>query len=336
MATTMDYAAYDRAYAAELHARFESRTPARVFDCHFHLSPNEMAPLPQSFTFDRCIKDTEAIIGKNRIKGGLLMGNPQMFETKEALDEERRYTCEVAAERDGFVTGLLVVPWDNPNEIEDWLRKYPKIVALKPYRCWSQVVDSFEADILDYAPEWMWELAEKWNLCVIIHLSHYGDMLKDPRNGEQIRYLCKKYPNSTMVLAHCAMGHHPDKYLSGLKYLEGLDNVWIDCSGVSEALSIYYTLKHIDLKKIMYGTDGWSFGQALGRVAAYGGNFLGLHTAANLNNLPQDYRYQPLTNTCECHLAFLAAGDIYGLTNEQWEDVFYNNAADLYYSKIRK
>ena len=161
MATTMDYAAYDRAYAAELHARFESRTPARVFDCHFHLSPNEMAPLPQSFTFDRCIKDTEAIIGKNRIKGGLLMGNPQMFETKEALDEERRYTCETVTKRDGFVAGLLVVPWDDPHEIEDWLRKYPKIVALKPYRCWSQVVDSFEADILEYAPEWMWELAEE-------------------------------------------------------------------------------------------------------------------------------------------------------------------------------
>lgn len=48
------------------------------------------------------------------------------------------------------------------------------------------------------------------------HLSHYTDVLRHPKNIEQIRYLSAKYPNSKIILAHCGMGHNPYKMRDGL------------------------------------------------------------------------------------------------------------------------
>lgn len=319
----------DREYERELMDRFKERMPEKVFDAHFHLSKKEIAGVSEDKVFDVWKSVTEDLVGEGRVAGGLLMGNPFSFKSKEQLDAERLFACELSAAHEGFVNGLLVTPWDDPKEIVGWLEKYPHIVALKPYRVWAQAEDTYEADILDYAPEWIWEIANEWGISVINHLSHYGDMLKDPRNGEQIRYICQKYPKAKMILAHCAMGHHPDKLKSGLHYLEGLDNIYMDCSGVSEALSILYSIQALGPKRVMYGSDGYNFGQMLGRVFAVGGNFMGIHDGDSLD-LPPDYRYMPLGNSCEGLLALFAAGDIYGLTDSQWEDIFFGNAAEIF------
>lgn len=324
----------DHAYEQELYARFHKRTPAKVFDAHFHVSPDEIPGVSPEHVFEACVAATNKVLGEGKVQGGLLIGNPKMFPSKQALDDERRFTCETVTANPGFYTGLLATPTDSAEELDGWLDQYPKIAALKPYRCYAPVPDTYEADILDYAPEWMWELADSRSLAVVLHLSHYGDMLKDRRNGEQIQYLCKKYPGAKMILAHCAMGHHPDKLKSGLPYLEGLENVWMDCSGISEALSIIYALQAMGPERVMYGSDGYNFGQMLGRVMALGGNFLGIHDGDALE-LPPDYRYMALNNMCESALALFAAGDLYGLTEVQWQDVFYHNANDLYSSCCR-
>jgi len=331
----MNYSKYRPiAYEQELYQRFHARTPAKVFDAHFHLMADDIPGVPADKVFDAWLASTNEVLGPNRVQGGLMMASPKVCKTEEEMQSILQFVVDQAILHPEYVIGHVVRPEDDPAEVEKWLEKYPFIVALKPYRCYARAEDTYEADILDYAPEWMWELAEKWNLAVIIHLSHYGDMLKDPRNGEQIRYLSKKYPNAQMVLAHCAMGHHPDKLKSGLHYLEGLDNVWIDLSGVSEALSFIYIIKAFGTDKLFYGSDGYSFGQLFGRVMAMGGNFLGIHDDDQVE-LPPDYHYQPLTNVCENVQALYAAGDLCELTQQQWEDIFYNNADRLYNSRRR-
>jgi len=327
---------YDYAYDAELKARFCARTPPKVFDAHFHLSAGEIPNVLPEEELSFCRDLTEEYIGKGKLQGGLLMGNPGRFPTEERFDEERRFGCELTANTEGFVSGLLVKAVGTPEDTERWLDRYPKIVALKPYKNYARAENSYAADLLDFAPEWMWELADAQNIAVVVHLSHYGDMLRDPRNGEQIRYICQKYPNAKMVLAHCAMGHHPDKLKSGLHYLEGLSNVWMDCSGVSEALSIIYSLQALGAKKLLYGSDGYSFGFGdNGRCMPVGGNFMGVYDSSSML-LPPDYQYHPIRNVSESLLALFAAGDILGFTDNQWEDIFWNNAANLYNPQNRK
>ena len=346
MALTYKIPGYDYEYEAELCERFHASLPARVFDAHFHLSPNEIAGSDKAFlvpeavrsvtpeqNFDIYKSDTEQYLGKGRLVGGLLMGNPKCFQTPEALDEERIFSCETAAAHEGFVTGLLAMPWETPEKLVSFLERYPRIAALKPYRCYAQAPDTFEADIATYAPDWMWEVAEQYALPVVLHLSHYKNMLKDEANGRDIRRLSRAYPHAKIVLAHCALGHHPDKLRSGLAYLDGLDNVYMDCSGVSEALSIVYALRALGPGRVMYGSDGYHFGYMPGRVMAMGGNFLGIHKEPAL---PRDYRYHPLNNVCEGLLALTSACDLLSIEGQELEAIYYGTAGDLFYGACRQ
>jgi len=331
---------YDYKYDAELREKFQARKPKKVFDAHFHLSPNEIPGVPSDEIFDEWFKLTEDYVGHGTLSGGLLMGNPKLFETKAKLDEDREYGCELAAAHEGFVSGLVTRPIDSAEDVVDWLGRYNKIVAIKPYRNYALGCDdykqTFEADITSYAPEWMWEVAQQYGLVMMIHLSHYYEMLRDPRNGEQIRYLSRKYPNTKIILAHCAMGHHPPKMKDGLKYLEGLDNIWMDCSGISEALSILYAIRELGHERMLYGTDGYCFGDGNnGRCIAAGGNFFGIYCGLKVS-MPADYNYAPIRNIAEGLQALYAAGDILGLTQDQYDDIFYNNSANLFYPIIRK
>ena len=228
--------------------------------------------------------------------------------------------------------GGLGCPWDDPAYTEEWVRTHPKIVAIKPYRSYAQCEDTYEADITDYAPEWMWEIAEQYSLPVVVHLSHYRDMLKDEANIRDINYLCRKYPHAKMVLAHCALGHHPDKLKSGLPHIADLPNVYMDCSGISEAMSIIYSLRTLGPSRIMYGTDGYGFGLREGRCMALGGNFLGLHKDFPL---PPDYHFMPINTLCEGLLALTSACDVCGTTADKLGEIYYRTATTLYYGACR-
>ena len=318
----------DLTYQNELAARFRARTPARVFDAHFHLSQGEIPDVPSERAYATYKVRLEHFLGEGKVQGGFLMATPARYQTQKEFDDDRQFSINIAMETPNVTIGLLATPTDTQAQMMQWIDRYDCIVGLKPYCCYAPVENTFEADILDFAPEWMWELADGLGFSVMLHLSHYGDMLKDKRNGEQLQYISCKYPHAKIVLAHCAMGHHPDKLKSGLTYLEGLENVWMDCSGVSEALSIVYALQALGAKKVLYGSDGYNFGfNMMGGVKAIGGNFLGVH---DLIDLPPDYRYQPILNVCEGLQALYAAGDLCGLTKAQWEDIFYNNAAALF------
>ena len=322
---------YDYKYEKSVIERFGPRVPGKVFDSHFHLSPKLNPKVEDHKLFDVWKECTEWYLGGDKIAGGLVMGTPKMFKTKEALDEDRDFACSIAEAHDGFYSGLVVRPQDTAEDADSFIRKYPKLTTLKPYRCYAVAEDTFEADVLTYAPEWMWELANHYGMNMVVHLSHYEDILSHPGNGGQIRELCKKYPRVKVQLAHCAMGHTPDKLKQGLHYIADLDNVWIDAGGIGEALSIIYCVKALGTDRVMYATDG--FGYAIDnqtRCFAIGGNFLALDETYDGSKLPPDYRYKPVNPITENLLATFAAGDLLELTESEWEDHFYNTAVKLH------
>jgi len=328
---------YDFEFERQMIDRLQPRVPNRVFDSHFHISVNEIRDVPDDKAFDTWRECTEYYLGKGNVKGGLLMCHPRKYKTKEILDQNNHLACSIAEEREGFVSGLVLRPEGTATDADKFISKYRKITTLKPYRNYALAENAYEADITTFAPEWMWELANHYGMCMVIHISHYRDLLSDPGTGGQIRYLCKKYPNVKVDLAHCALGHNPHKMKLGLHYLEGLDNVWMDTGGVGEALSIIYAFKSIGFDKVMYASDGfnYAFGNA-SRCFSVGGHFLALCDSFGQLDLPPDYQYKPVNAFAENMLATFAAGDVCELTDTQWQDFFYGNAAKLHYPLIRK
>ena len=73
-------------------------------------------------------------------------------------------------------------------------------------------------------------------------------------------------------------------------------------------------------------------------IVSYGSNFLAIHNVNSLYNgeyptkygQQSDYKYQPLTNTHEGILCLLEAIEVLGLTKEDKENIFYNNAYRLF------
>ena len=334
---------FDFEFDRQIIERYGSRVPSRVFDAHFHLSPTEIPNTEPDQIFNKWREYTNEYLGGDKIRGGLVMANPVLYisdleKTEVRLNLEREFTAEIAENNDGFANGLVLRPTDTPEIAEKWIAKYKKITVLKPYRCYAKAEDTFEADITTYAPEWMWEIAHHYGMCIILHLSHYRDGLSHPGNGEELRYLCKKYPNAKVNLAHCAMGHNPEKLKWGLHYLDGLDNVYADMGGIGEALSMIYLIKTLGTDKLMFASDGYQFAFNQGtRCFAIGGGFLGLSNKWMENiNLPPDYAFNIIPPALENLLAMFAAGDICELSQSQWEDIFYNNAAKLYLTPVRE
>lgn len=319
----------DPAYESRLLARLQAMLPERIYDAHFHISRKYNARFQNVGTpFEQYFNFTEKYLGKGRLQGGLVMPPP----TGVYYHDDNLYNLELA-KREGLEAGLIVPPYMEPALAEDLLDTYPQIAALKPYLTYSPAANNKESDILEFAPDWMWELADQRELPVMLHLSHYQDMLSDPANYTQLRYISKTYPKAKIVLAHCAMGHHPEKLRIGLEQIRDLENIWFDCSGSTEVLSIYRCIKAFGVDRMLYGGD-YNHGESLGRICAYGSNFLALHPGyLDPKALPGDYSYQPVNNMLEGMLTLFDAGELLDLTPDDYEKIFYTNAVALFRSK---
>lgn len=325
----MSQKVYDAAYEQNLMEYFDSMLPEKIYDGHYHLSRKYAERTGYSGEpFEQYKEFMEKYLGR-KLCGGMVMAQPSSKHTEEMLDEENLYTLRVAKAHNQEM-GLLIRPSCGRDKVEKLLNTYHGIKVLKPYLCYSGREDMFEADILDFVPEWLWQLADVRQMPLLIHLSHYQNMLNDPANIAQLRMMSLKYPKVKIVLAHCAMGHHVRKLRLGLEQIRDLKNIWFDCSGSVETMSIYYCLKTFGAERMIYGGD-FDHGANVGRICSFGSNFIGFHEGfLKEEALPPDYRYQPLNNAQEGLLALLEACELIGYGKQELEDIFYNNAVKLF------
>ena len=319
--------ARDLPYEEMLLSSLRSRLPDKIYDGHFHVRGDRYTSQGITAgtypTYKTFISET---LGEPRLVGGLIMPPPTIDEN---LVGDNAYNLTLA-EGEGFEAGLLVSPRSLREEVEEQLDRHPCIGALKPYMTYLPPEVRYESDILSFAPEWLWALADERALPVILHLSHYQNMLSEPKNYEEIVYLSEKYPRMRMVLAHCAMGHHIGKLRLGLSHIAHLKNIWFDCSGSTEALSIHACLKVFGAERMIFGTD-YDHGASLGRICSFGSNFIGFHPyVIDEKQVPPDYRYQPLCNAVEGLVSLFDAGDLLSLTDRDYEKIFYENGKALF------
>ena len=304
---------YDEGYEREISEYFDKYLPEKIYDAHVHISrdyKNETGyvgtPYGQYTEFNKKYLN-------RKISGGLIMPKPcNKNMTKEQIEEENDYNIFLALQNE-LDAALVVSPYWTRDYVEDMLKSYPCIKAFKPYFTHARTKDVYESDLMDYVPYWLWDLANARKMPLIIHLSHYQNMLNDERNWQQLRYVSKTYPNCKIVLAHCAMGHHVRKLRLGLEHIKDLKNIWFDCSDISETMSVYYCLKTFGVERMMYG-----------------GNFC---RAVSVGKVPEDHKYQPLNNGQECLLALLEACELLEFGKEDIEKIFYGNAQELFSGK---
>jgi glutamate-1-semialdehyde 2,1-aminomutase len=250
------------------------------------------------------------------------------FPFSPACDFEasNRFAAEQASQDAGSAALMLVCPSMSSNYLEERIRTR-RFLGFKPYRFFTSTGDAVECRITDFLPEHQIEIAHRFGLIIMLHLSKRNG-IADSWNVEDLQRLSDRYPRAQWILAHCARSYSPWAIEQAAERLRALPNIWYDVSSVCESDAIGALFSGIDPDRVMYGSDDLPVGASRGKYVVFGDAWAFLSESNHSLNLshcnPQMtfVRYEQLR-------AMRRAVRHFGLDRRQIEDLFYNTAVRL-------
>lgn len=306
--------------------------PDEVFDIHSHpYNPKHFAtdawPFLKNVGTLGCADHRDALLKYMPVKTihGLYFGMPHRTADRNSMNKWVRE--EVNQHGTSLSRALKVVaPEDDPiltaNELRDGL-----FCGLKVYHIYASRHDDMNASIIEYAPEWMWEILHETHGIMMLHMVLDG-AIADEDNQKEIRRLCRTYPKTRLILAHNARSFNYRNARGGLRALSDIDNVVVDTSAICETESFRAAWKILGPRRILWGSD-FAVSQMRGRCVTTGSHFYWLHP----ENLRSDFK--PATETSmtlvgiEELMCLQEMCEDEGLTTVDVKDIFLNNALRL-------
>jgi len=328
-----DFSATDRQVAAEL----RDFLPARVFDAHAHLSrvsdSGEREPSafrargPSESTFEVWQHHMKEFFPESDLVGGIFMPEclPDGDSPLRGLDAANDFVVEELKKSADSVMHLFIAPEYPVSKVVRYLEN-PQVVGFKPYHTWSRQKPTWQASLGSFLPEWAWKLAHERGLTITLHLVR-DRAVADPENQREIREMCTRYPQARLILAHGARCFHGPNAAKGLPALRGLTNIWFDLSAVCESAPLMAILKEFGTQQVMWGSD-FPASEIRGRSVTLGDGFVwAQHDTLDWDS--SQIRANPILVGLESLRAIRQAADYFGLTPQDIEDIFCNNALRL-------
>ena len=317
----------DASVAEEL----EPHLPARLFDVHAHLyrtcdlgepPPRLAAQGPDAVTIDVWRTSLSRYVGASRLAGALFIAHPAKNGDVAACNE----FLVSQVEHDNASRGLvLVTPQSSPEALAEYIR-HPQVCGFKPYHVYAGREQTFDAAIEEYAPEWVWELADTESLVITLHMVRTR-ALSDPGNQATIRALCSKYPNVRLILAHAARGFHAPNTIKGLSALAGLDNIWFDAAAVCEPDALMAIIKAYGPERLLWGSD-FPVSEQRAKCVTVGDAFSWI-CPQRIDVDPSAPPCHPILVGLESLRALCLAAQLLDLTRQDLDNIFMNNATRL-------
>jgi glutamate-1-semialdehyde 2,1-aminomutase len=307
----------------------ESFLPRRVFDAHAHLLKEgtntwKFKGIPLTLGYEEFQFFIQDLHPRRRTAALFLPGFSA--DLTDQLPVANAWMGEQLAKTNDCVGALFVKPDDDPDWVRQEVRRL-KLHGLKCYHVFSPTRPTFEAEIPDYLPERLVKVAHDEGLFITLHMVK-SRAVADPANQFWIRRYCERYPQMKMILAHSARGFQPAHNLEGLESLKGLNNVYFDSSANCEPIAHQAILRVFGHKRLMYGSD-FPISHLRGRSLSAGDSFLWLYEETPVWG-EKHAKINPVLVGLE-HLRSMKWA-CWGekLTDSQVEDVFWNNAAELF------
>jgi predicted TIM-barrel fold metal-dependent hydrolase len=311
--------------------------PDRVFDAHAHLfcaehyapgaRPAHQEGNPERLGLAEYLRYAEWIHPGGRTVGGLFFG---LAFTGDRAANNAFVAAEVAGGRERGLAAfgqLIVAPDDDPEFVREQARR-GGFVGLKCYHTLAHVDGpTWQAPIEAYLAEDHARVAHEQGLSITLHMVR-DRALADPANQATIRSYCERYPNMRLILAHAARGFNPWHTIEGIDSLRGLANVWFDTSAVTEAGAFEAIVETMGHERLLYGSDFY-ISHLRGRCVAVGDSFHWFY-AEDMGLEERHATLRPVLIGLESLRSLRLAARRLKLTDQQIEDVFYNNAARLF------
>jgi len=312
----------------------ESFLPDRVFDAHCHLWRQECIAWSAGVEtgdvgyeeYMRLIQD----IHPRRPTKALFI--PFVTADKKQLTLEANTWVANQIAKDADCRGLFFIrPEDDPEWVRDEVRRLG-LHGLKCYHTMSASKPTWNAAISDFLPESLVKVADAEDWVITLHMVK-SRAVADPENIECIRRYCQNYPNMKLILAHSARGFQPAHNLEGLPLLRGLDNLYFDTSVNCEPIAHQAIIRNMGHEKLMYGSD-LPVSHHRGRSLGAADSFLWLYESTPVWG-EHHAAIDPVLVGLE-HLRSLKwACWSERMSDEQVEDIFWNNAARLFQVETR-
>ncbi len=306
--------------------------PEKIFDIHGHLyHPDHYAKDAFSF-LKECgtlgwheYNHAMARTMGNKNFHGLFFGMPHKSGDRQSINEW--INQEVQSGKDTISKALkLVSPEDDKHQIASELRN-GTFCGLKVYHIYANRPDTMHASITEYAPEWMWEILNETQGVMMLHIVRKGG-IADEDNLKEIRRLCLSYPRMKLILAHIARSFNYRNARTGLKQLSDLDNVVVDTSAICETETFRAAYHALGPKRILWGSD-FPVSEMRGRCVTTGDHFYWLHPEVLVPDFIPPAGMDMTLVGIESLLAMKEVCDDCGLTTEDIQDIFHDNALHL-------
>lgn len=304
-----------------------SFVPDRIYDAHAHLWDTGLGfepgqGLPERGDYATYQDLTKVLFPGRKLSAYFIPYSPN----QEHLAGANAFSAAEAAKDPNCCSAYFVSPQDDPEKVRDDVRRLGA-KGLKCYHVFAASRPTWTADIPEYLPESLVKVAHEENLAITLHMVK-DRAVADPSNIHWIRHYCETYPNMTLILAHSARAFQPAHGLEGLPQLTGLDNLYFDCSANCEAVAHQAIMRIIGHDKLMYGSDFW-VSHYRGRSLGAADSFVWLYEDSPVWEEKQS-SIKPVLIGLE-HLRSLKwACWAERLTDNQVQDIFYNNAAQLF------
>jgi predicted TIM-barrel fold metal-dependent hydrolase len=311
--------------------------PGRVFDAHAHLfcadhyapgtRPSQQEGNPERLGLAEYRRYAEWIHPGGRTVGGLFFG---LAFTGDRDANNAFVAAEVARGGEHGLAAygqLIVAPDTDPDLVREQVRQ-GGFVGLKCYHTLARVDGpTWHAPIEAYLAEEHVRVAHEEGWSITLHMVR-DRALADPHNQATIRRYCERYPNMRLILAHAARGFNPWHTIEGIDSLRGLGNVWFDTSAVTEAGAFEAIVETMGHTRLLYGSDFY-ISHLRGRCVAVGDAFHWFY-AEDMNLAERHTTLRPVLIGLESLRSLRLAARRLKLADRQVEDIFYNNAAQLF------
>ncbi len=310
-------------------SELNSFVPEGVFDAHCHLwhdshtGTNKDPESPLRLTVDASImRDWNRKIFPGRELGFHFLGTP--IVGMDVIGHDAFMLNE--GKTSHFSCAPIVTPELTTTQIVALADQGAR--GLKPYRLFAS--DPAECRIADYFPEAQMEVADDRGLFVTLHLSQRLGLASEMNRRDLALYV-KKYPRITWILAHCARAFNAFTLEDGrAQWLADLGpNVLCDLSAVCDPRSHYLLFKHLDIKRILFGSDNIGAGSDHGKYITWGRAwaFDNGRECSHCDGRATLVVYEQLR-------AMKQAADMAGLAHDDLKDIFFRNACNLFQANL--
>lgn len=310
--------------------------PPRIFDFHGHVylkshapprtgpSKNPSNPSVVDEYPHEAFADVEARLWPGREVKALIFGT---VGADVDIDATNAYAAG-AAKKYGW--HALMVP-DITDDADAILGKVRAggFLGLKPYHSFVRDKSSAEVTLDDMVPPAMREAADRGGLIITTHIPRPG-RLADPVNIDGLRRLCDDAPNAKIMLAHFGRCYFPEAIGDGLS-LADIDNLYPEMSVVQDWEVYEAVFNAFDRGKIVFGLD-LPPGQEKGKCLGINGQrhfFTKRPHPWSIHAEPGTYEVRCTVFAYEMVRAAKKASERCGLTRDEIEDLFWNNAQRL-------